>query len=107
MAARWLKVLAAAPLMLSALSAAPAQALVPYVGSYEIAQGMALEVSAVGSTLYMQAPGQPKVEMEDAEDGSYAIPMAGATITFEKDDSGAVIAMVMSRGGNETRAVKR
>jgi len=31
MAARWLKVLAAAPLMLSALSAAPAQALVPYV----------------------------------------------------------------------------
>ena len=31
MAARWLKVLAAAPLMLSALSAAPARALVPYV----------------------------------------------------------------------------
>jgi tetratricopeptide (TPR) repeat protein len=31
MAARWLKVLAAAPLMLSALSGAPAQALVPYV----------------------------------------------------------------------------
>ena len=31
MAARWLKVLAAAPLMFSALSAAPAQALVPYV----------------------------------------------------------------------------
>jgi len=31
MAARWLKVLAAAPLMLSALSAAPAHALVPYV----------------------------------------------------------------------------
>jgi len=31
MAARWLKALAAAPLMLSALSATPAQALVPYV----------------------------------------------------------------------------
>jgi tetratricopeptide (TPR) repeat protein len=31
MAARWLKVLAAAPLMLSALSAGPARALVPYV----------------------------------------------------------------------------
>jgi len=31
MAARWLKVLAAAPLMFSALSATPAQALVPYV----------------------------------------------------------------------------
>ena len=31
MAARWLKVLAAAPLMLSVLSATPARALVPYV----------------------------------------------------------------------------
>ncbi len=79
----------------------------PYVGSYEVAPGVALEVSTAGGDLYLQAPGQQKVALVAEADGTFSIPMAGAKIVFERDDSGAITGLVLNQAGNQTNATKK
>ena len=61
-------------------AAAPAKVEVAdadsYVGSYEVAPGVALEVSTAGGDLYLQAPGQQKIALVAEADGTFSIPMA-------------------------------
>ena len=61
-----------------------------YVGSYEVALGVMLEVTTLGGDLYLQAPGQQKVPLVADSDGAFSIPMAGAQIVFERDDTGRI-----------------
>ena len=77
-----------------------------YVGSYEVAPGVALEITAAGGDLYLQAPGQQKVALVADPDGSFSIPLAGARVTFEQNDSGAVTALVLDQSGHQTRGIR-
>lgn len=92
-------------------AAAPAKVEVAdadaYVGSYEVAPGVALEVSTAGGDLYLQAPGQQKVALVAEVDGTFSIPMAGAKIVFERDDSGAITGLVMDQAEHQTKATKK
>jgi hypothetical protein len=78
-----------------------------YVGSYEVAPGVALEITAAEGVVYLQAPGQQKVGMEAVGEDSFLIRLAGAKVTFERDESGAVVALVLDQAGNQTRGAKR
>jgi hypothetical protein len=78
-----------------------------YVGSYEIGPGVALEVTTADGVVFLQAPGQQNVGMEAVGEDTFLIRLAGATITFERDDSGAVVALVLDQAGAQTRATKR
>jgi hypothetical protein len=78
-----------------------------YVGSYEIASGVALEISAADGVVYLQAPGQQKVGMEAVEEDIFLIRLAGARVTFERDNSGAIVTLVLDQAGNQTRATRR
>ncbi len=78
-----------------------------YVGSYEIAPGAVLEVSAADGVVFLQAPGQQKIGMEAVAEDAFLIRLAGAKITFERDDSGAVTTLVLDQAGNQTRATKK
>ena len=95
---------AAAPATTSQVEVENAEA---YVGSYEVAPGVALEITADGGSLFLQAPGQQKVGLVAADDGTFSIPLAGAKVVFEKDASGAITGLVLDQSGNETRAAKK
>ncbi len=78
-----------------------------YVGSYEVAPGVALEITAADGVVSLQAPGQQKVGLEAVAEDTFLIRLAGANITFERDDSGAVTALVLDQAGNQTRGIKK
>ncbi len=78
-----------------------------YVGIYEVAPGVDLEISTAGGVLFLQAPGQQKVGLEAVGDDTFLIRLANAKVVFEADDSGAITALVLYQGGIETRATKK
>ena len=78
-----------------------------YVGSYEIAPGVALEITTADGILFLQAPGQQKISLQADPDGTFSIPMAGAKVVFEKNDSGEITGLVLNQSGMETRATKK
>ena len=81
--------------------------LVAYVGVYEIAPGVMLEVTSSGGTLYLQVPGQQKVPMTPGEEpDTFEIRLAGATILFVRDATGAVTELVLRQAGSEQRGRK-
>lgn len=92
-------------------AAAPAKVEVAdaqgYVGSYEVAPGVALEITTAGGDLYLQAPGQQKVPLVAEADGTFSIPLAGAKVTFKRDGAGAVTALVLDQAGNQTHGTKK
>ena len=78
-----------------------------YVGSYEIAPGVALEVTTSGGSLLLQAPGQQKIPMTPTgEPDTFEIELAGATIRFVRGDDGALSELVLIQRGVEQRAKK-
>lgn len=78
-----------------------------YVGRYEVAPGVALEITADDGVVFLQAPGQQKIGMEAVAKDSFRIRLAGARITFERNDSGAVSALVLDQAGNQTRGTRK
>jgi len=78
-----------------------------YVGSYEIAPGVALEITAADGTVFLQAPGQQKIGIEAVARDEFLIRLADAKVTFERDASGSVTALVLDQGGNKTRGTKK
>ena len=78
-----------------------------YVGSYEVAPGVNLEVTEGDDGLLLQAPGQQRVPMTaGTETDTFEIQLAGATIVFSRDDSDQVVGLVLHQAWNQTRATK-
>ena len=78
-----------------------------YVGSYEVAPGVMLEVTTLGGDLYLQVPGQQKAPLVADSDGAFSIPMAGAQVVFERDNTGGITGLVLKQAGNQTHATKQ
>ncbi|HIN10439.1 MAG TPA: DUF3471 domain-containing protein [Acidobacteria bacterium] len=78
-----------------------------YVGSYEVAPGVNLEVTRGDAGLLLQAPGQQRVRMTAGTDAdTFEIQLAGATVVFSRDSSGQVVGLVLHQAGAQTRAAK-
>ncbi len=80
---------------------------VQYVGSYKIAEAAALKVTAEDGVVFLHVPGQQRVGMETVEKDVFLIELANARITFERDDAGNIVALVLDQTGNQTRATRR
>jgi len=78
-----------------------------YVGGYEVAPGVALEITAADGTVFLQAPGQQKIGMEAVARDEFLIRLANAEVSFERDASGTVVALVLDQGGNQTRGTRK
>lgn len=79
----------------------------PYVGSYEVAPGVALEITAKDGVVFLQAPGQQAIGMEAYDDGTFGIPLAGAEIEFQGDPATGITGLVMTQGTNVTKGEKK
>jgi hypothetical protein len=78
-----------------------------YVGNYEVAPGIALEITTTNGVVFIQAPGQPRVGMEAAGNDAFLIQLAGAKIEFKRDSNGAVTTLLLEQNGHSTRAEKK
>jgi hypothetical protein len=78
-----------------------------YAGSYEVAPGIALEITTADGVVFIQAPGQPKVGMEAADNDKFLIQLAGAKIEFRRDSNGVVTTLLLDQNGHSTKAEKK
>ena len=80
--------------------------LVAYVGQYRVTDRASLVVTTDGEDLFLLAPGQPKMQLQGEPDGGFSIPLAEATVTFTRDDTGEILGLVLVQGARSTRAEK-
>ncbi|HXG69003.1 MAG TPA: serine hydrolase [Gemmatimonadaceae bacterium] len=78
-----------------------------YVGKYELSPTSIMTVTREGNSLMAQPTGQPKIEVfPESETKFFPQVRIEATITFEKDASGKVVALMLTHGGRNQRAKK-
>jgi D-alanyl-D-alanine carboxypeptidase len=77
-----------------------------YVGRYQLGPNFILTISREGDHLFSQASGQPKVEIFPEGDRDYFLKVVDAQITFETDDHGHAIRLILHQGGLDTPAAR-
>ncbi|RPI02382.1 MAG: DUF3471 domain-containing protein [Calditrichaeota bacterium] len=83
-----------------------AQVLEQYVGDYELAPGFILSITREGTQLYSQATGQSRVEIYPKSETEFFLRVVVASLTFVKDENGAVKAVVLDQGSVHREAPK-
>jgi hypothetical protein len=86
-----------------------AAVLAAYVGSYDLPQGPTLEITIENGQLFAGPKGSPqKLPLSpESETSFFSKVITNLTIAFVKDETGAVTALVLRQGPNETRAVRK
>ena len=75
-----------------------------YVGEYELTPGFVLTVTREEGKLMTQATGQSKVEVFPESEMRFFLKAVEAQITFVKDESGRVTALILHQGGRDQTA---
>jgi len=71
-----------------------------YVGSYQLAPNFILTVTREGDHLFVQATGQPNVEVFPEGDRDYFYKVVDAQITFVTDGQGKATELILHQGGD-------
>jgi D-alanyl-D-alanine carboxypeptidase len=74
------------------------------VGRYQLGPDFILTISREGNHLFSQATGQPKAEIFPDSDWDYFFKAVYAQITFQTDDHGSTIGLILHQGGLDTPA---
>jgi CubicO group peptidase (beta-lactamase class C family) len=77
-----------------------------YNGEYRFAPQFSIKVTTEGGRLFIQATGQPRVEVFAEKETEFFVKVVDAQITFVKDDSGKVAAMILHQNGVNPRGEK-
>jgi len=96
----------AAPKIRTEISLDP-KILDTYVGEYPLAPTFVIKITRDGSHLFAQATGQPQFELFAEKEGEFFLKVVDAQITFTKDDSGAVAALILHQGGMDQKAKRK
>jgi D-alanyl-D-alanine carboxypeptidase len=75
-----------------------------YVGHYQLGPKFILNVTRFGSRLFVQATNQPRMEAFPESDRTFFHKAIDAKITFETDDRGRAVRLVLHQGGLDTPA---
>jgi CubicO group peptidase (beta-lactamase class C family) len=71
-----------------------------YVGQYELGPGSVLNITRLADHLWLQATGQPKVQLFPESQTDFFLKAADAQVTFVKDASGKVTHLILHQGGD-------
>lgn len=82
------------------------QLLEMYVGEYEITPEMAFSISKEHDSLFIQAPGQEKLQMFAETETKFFLKVNDAQFEFVKDDSGKPTKLIMNQSGRQADAKK-
>ena len=78
-----------------------------FVGEYELQPEFIITVTADGGKLFIQATGQPVIEVFPESETKYFLKVTEAQISFVRDDSGAVSQLILHQGGRDIPAKKK
>ena len=70
-----------------------------YVGQYQLAANFILTVTREGAQFFVQATGQPKLEIFPESERDYFLKAVDAEITFETDSQGRATGLVLHQNG--------
>jgi len=86
----------------------PASALAPYIGVYELAPGLELDVSLQNGALHIRSSiGGAPVQLWPESNNDFFAKDVDAQVTFVRDASGAVSGLVLHQYGRDRPAKKR
>ncbi|MEO6334570.1 MAG: serine hydrolase [Pyrinomonadaceae bacterium] len=77
-----------------------------YVGEYQVNARLILTITKEGDKLFAQMTGQPKLPVESVSDTQFTISEVKANITFQKDETGKVMGLLLSQGTRTADAKK-
>jgi hypothetical protein len=75
-----------------------------YVGTYQLTPAFAMAVTRQGDHLFVQATGQPKLEIFPDGDRDYFLRVVNAQITFVTDGQGRATELILHQGGKDQHA---
>lgn len=77
-----------------------------YAGTYPLVPGFALKVFERDARLHVQGTGQPALAVDMADKDVFVAPSVNAELQFERDESGAVVAVTLRQGGQTLRGAR-
>ena len=77
-----------------------------YAGDYEVSPTFMVKIFKEGDKLMTQATGQPAIELFPQSEDKFYLKVVSATVTFTRDDKGAVSGLSIRQGGRDTAAKK-
>jgi D-alanyl-D-alanine-carboxypeptidase/D-alanyl-D-alanine-endopeptidase len=77
-----------------------------YPGSYPLSATFVIQVSVEAGSVYVQATGQPRLGLRPKAGDTFSVTGVQAEITFERDGSGKVVALVLHQNGRDQRAIR-
>lgn len=89
-----------------AAPSAPADTLKEFLGNYPLAPSFVIAITANGEQLYGQATNQQRLTLERVSADNYAVTGVDAQVSFERDGTGQVVALVLHQNGMDQRAPK-
>ncbi len=78
-----------------------------YVGSYELQPGFDLNITLEAQKLYIQATGQPKLQLHAEANEKFFLKEVPAEIVFVKDDSGKYATCILHQNGQKMPAKRK
>ncbi|MCB9858692.1 MAG: serine hydrolase [Phycisphaerales bacterium] len=81
-----------------------AKVLQAYVGQYRLAPGVDFDVTLKRSQLMVRLTGQPSFPVFAESQTEFFYKVVDATLTFVKDDTGKVVALILHQHGMDQRA---
>jgi CubicO group peptidase (beta-lactamase class C family) len=75
-----------------------------YVGQYQLAPGVLITITRNGNRLFAQLTGQPAIEVFASSEREFFYKVVNAQLTFEVDDQGRAVAVVLHQNGRNPRA---
>ena len=75
-----------------------------YVGQYQLAPNFVMTITRDGAQLFVQATGQPKLEIFPESEREYFLKVVDAQITFETDSQGRATGLVLHQNGMNQQA---
>ncbi len=95
------------PIELPRTIALDRKALDAYTGKYAFAPGVLLNVTRNDDHLRVQLTGQPAFRIYPESESRFYLRVVDAQLTFEKDKSGKVTAVVLHQNGRDQRAPRQ
>jgi CubicO group peptidase (beta-lactamase class C family) len=86
--------------------AVDAATLRQYIGRYPLAPGFALEVTEEKGQLHVQATAQSRIPVYPSAPNEFFYKVVNAQLTFERDASGKVTAVVLHQNGRDIRGAR-
>jgi len=77
-----------------------------YVGEYKLAQNFILTITKENERLYVQATGQPRVQLHPEAETKFFLAEVDAQVSFVKDGTGKVTQLTLHQGGRDQKTEK-